>query len=47
MNVTSGYHFHRISAKSEEILDEIEQVLREKKFLVELLPYEEDHLDQE
>lgn len=40
MNVTSGYHFHKISAKSEEILDEIEQALREKEFLVDIFPYE-------
>ena len=40
MNVTSGYHFHRISAESEEILDEIEEALREKKLLAEFLPYE-------
>lgn len=42
MNVTSGYHFHRVSAESEEILDEIEQMLKEKQFLTELLPYEYD-----
>lgn len=40
MNVTSGYHFHRISADQEEILDEIEEALREKHFLTEVLPYE-------
>ncbi len=40
LNVTSGYHFHRIAADSEEILDEIETALREKNFLSELLPYE-------
>ena len=40
LNVTSGYHFHRISAESEEILDEIEQVLRKKGLLTEFLPYE-------
>lgn len=40
MNVTSGYHFHKVSADSEEILDEIEAALREKRFLTELLPYE-------
>lgn len=40
LNVTSGYHFHRISAEQEEILDEIEDALREKKYLAELLPYE-------
>lgn len=40
LNVTSGYHFHRISAESKEILDEIEEALKEKNFLAELLPYE-------
>ena len=40
LNVTSGYHFHQIAADSEEILDEIEEALREKNFLSELLPYE-------
>ena len=39
-NITSGYHFHRISADSEEILDEIEAALREKDLLAEFLPYE-------
>ena len=41
MNVTSGYHFHRVSAEQEEILDEIEEALREKHYLTELMPYEE------
>lgn len=40
MNVTSGYHFHHISAQREKILDEIEQALGEKGFLAEFLPYE-------
>ena len=40
MNVTSGYHFHHVSAEQEEILDEIEEALREKHYLAELLPYE-------
>ena len=40
LNVTSGYHFHKISAETEEILDEIEVALREKNYLAELLPYE-------
>lgn len=40
LNVTSGYHFHKISADSEEILDEIEEALRQKNYLSELLPYE-------
>lgn len=41
LNVTSGYHFHRISAEQEEILDEIEDALRGKHYLAELLPYEQ------
>ena len=40
LNVTSGYHFHKISAESEEVLDEIEEALRQKKYLAERLPYE-------
>lgn len=44
-NVTSGYHFHKIMAESEEILDEIEAALREKNYLAEVLPYEIDTLD--
>lgn len=42
MNVTSGYHFHHLSAEQEEILDEIEEALKEKGFLAELLPYEKE-----
>lgn len=34
-NVTSGYHYHKVEADKEETLDEIEQVLRDKGFLVE------------
>ena len=40
MNVTSGYHFHHVSADSQEILDEIEESLKQKHLLVEFLPYE-------
>lgn len=40
LNVTSGYHFHAISADSEEILDEIEAALKEQGFLCEIFPYE-------
>lgn len=40
LNVTSGYHFHTISADSEAILDEIEEMLRRKGYLAERLPYE-------
>lgn len=42
LNVTSGYHFHRISAEQEEILDEIEEALRQKNFLTEVFPYEKE-----
>ncbi|MFR4350872.1 MAG: transcription repressor NadR [Roseburia sp.] len=41
LNVTSGYHFHRITAETEEILDEIEEALRGKNYLAALLPYED------
>lgn len=34
-NVTSGYHYHTITADSAETMQLIENVLREKKFLVE------------
>lgn len=34
-NITSSYHYHTISASSEEILTLVEQMLRDKGFLVE------------
>ena len=40
MNVTAGYHFHHVTADSQEILDEIEEHLRQKHLLAEFLPYE-------
>lgn len=43
LNITSGYHFHHISAESVEILDEIEEQLRQKGFLSEFLPYENEY----
>lgn len=42
LNVTSGYHFHHVSAEQEEILDEIEEALKKKEFLAKLLPYEQE-----
>jgi len=42
MTVTSGYHFHHVSAADEATLDEIERALAEKGFLAEFLPYEVD-----
>ena len=40
LKITSGYHFHRISAEEIEILDEIEEALRENDFLTEVFDYE-------
>ena len=34
-NTTSGYHYHTISADDEATLDEVEQVLKDKGFLIE------------
>ena len=42
LNVTSGYHFHTVSAESETVLDEIEEMLCQKGYLAKLLPYEEE-----
>ena len=42
--VTSGYHFHHVSAESQEILDEIQSALEVKGYLSPLLPYEKEHI---
>lgn len=42
MTVTSGYHFHRIAAESEEELDDIEAALADLGFLAEVMPYERE-----
>lgn len=34
-NITSGYHYHKVEADSEETLDMIEKVLGERGYLVE------------
>ena len=34
MNITGGYHYHTILAENNEVLDRIEQALREKGFIV-------------
>ncbi len=39
-NVTSGYHYHTISADSVEILDEIQESLWEKGYLAKLTEHE-------
>ncbi len=42
LNITSGYHFHKVTAEREEILDEIEEALKEKGMLTEVLSYEKE-----
>lgn len=42
LNVTSGYHFHTISADCEAVLDEIEEMLLQKGYLAKRLPYEKE-----
>ncbi len=34
MNITGGYHYHTVTAESDEILDKIENALDEKGFIV-------------
>ncbi len=42
LNVTSGYHFHHVSATTTAVLDDIEHALDEMGLLVEILPYERE-----
>ncbi len=39
-DVTAGYHYHTVTADSEEILDRIQDELQARGFLAELLDYE-------
>ena len=39
-NITDGYHYHTVTAGSEDVLDVIEQKLKERGFLAELTDYE-------
>ena len=39
-NVTSGYHYHTVTADSEEILDYIHEALKKRGFLAPLQDYE-------
>ncbi len=39
-NITDGYHYHTIAAETEEVLDQIQQELKERGFLAELRDYE-------
>lgn len=43
MGITSGYHFHEVSADSQEVLDELEAALEEAGFLAELTAFEREH----
>lgn len=36
MSVTDGYHYHTVSADSEEVLNDIEEKLRKAGFLIEI-----------
>ena len=38
--LTSGYHYHTITAESEQVLEQIQQELQRKGFLAELRDYE-------
>ena len=40
MNVTSGYHYHTVTADTEETLDLIQKSLEEQGFLAPLQEYE-------
>ena len=46
LTVTAGYHFHTVSAESDEVLDEIEAALAARGYLAALTPYEESRLAQ-
>ena len=36
MSVTDGYHYHTVSADNEQVLDGIEELLRQKGYLIEI-----------
>ena len=40
LEITSGYHFHHVSAESEEVLDEIGRALAARAYLVEPSDFE-------
>ncbi len=43
-NVTAGYHYHTVCADTEQILDEIEGLLKENGFIAPLQAYEPSSL---
>ena len=40
--ITSGYHFHHVTAPDEATLDEIGRALEQRGWLVEMSPYERE-----
>ena len=38
-NITKGYHYHTVEARSTEILDEIQHKLEERKYLIEAVDF--------
>lgn len=42
MTVTDGYHFHRVTADTEDVLDDVEAALGARGYLAARLPYERD-----
>ncbi len=46
-NVTDGYHYHTVEAENDEILDMIEQALKENGFLAPLMEYEPEELQKQ
>ena len=46
-NVTDGYHYHTVEAENDEILDMIEQALKENGFLAPLMEYEPEEIQKQ
>ena len=45
MLLTDGYHFHHISAPSEDILDVVEDKLKDRGYLVPIETWERDDIE--
>lgn len=43
-NITSGYHYHTITADTNETIEKIQSILKEKGFLAPLQEYEPDEI---
>lgn len=46
MLLTDGYHFHHISAPSEDILDAVEEKLKDRGYLVPIETWERDDIER-